>query len=75
MSEHHCVYPNCDKKISARGLCRSHYMYALRLVLHGKTTWDLLEANGKCLPAKRKNNRTYKWFLRSTNNSNTPKTL
>jgi hypothetical protein len=38
-----CVIEGCDRKASTRGLCRSCYMTALRAVIAGEVTWDLLE--------------------------------
>ena len=48
-----CLFDNCDKKVTSRGLCHSHYAVARRVVKNVKgVTWRKLEKNGKCLPAR-----------------------
>lgn len=65
--ENKCLFPSCTKQSVTRGLCKTHYMYALRLVKSGKTTWEELEQSNRCKPPKRINHNTsaYKWFLKS----------
>jgi len=58
-----CLYPGCESAQKVRGLCQTHYQYALRLVKRGKTTWEALEAEGKALPAKRVHSSVSSWFL------------
>lgn len=59
-----CVYPNCHRTRSVRGLCPPHYQAAQHYVKAGLTTWEKLEASGKSLPKQtgRVHTRT-SWFL------------
>jgi len=43
-----CLNPTCERKTNCRGLCMLCYQTAGRLVRAGRTTWDELEAKGKC---------------------------
>jgi len=45
-----CINPTCDRGQSSRGLCRSCYNTAARLVREGKTTWAALEKAKRSLP-------------------------
>ena len=59
-----CLKDDCDKQADSRGLCRSHALYASRLVKEGVVTWEDLEKRGKCLPkgyVRQFNSRA--WFL------------
>jgi len=47
-----CLFPRCEKKQFARGLCRICYQTARSLVIRGKTTWLELETKGKTLPVR-----------------------
>ncbi len=53
-TEPSCVFPPCERGVHARGLCKSCYQAAAKLVRDGKTTWEKLETSGKCKPADRK---------------------
>ena len=45
---------SCHKHVGTRrGLCRSCYGMACRRIQRGETTWEQLEREGQCLPAKR----------------------
>lgn len=48
-----CAIEGCDRKANTRGLCRSCYHTALRLVQAGETNWDDLEKAGLCGPLMR----------------------
>ena len=48
-----CLTPNCGKKVERRGLCRSCYIQALRLIHTEKTTWMELQDMGLGLATKR----------------------
>lgn len=54
-----CLFPNCASAAHIRGLCAKHYSSAVRFVREGKTTWAILEAAGKSLPAQ----NAKSWFL------------
>lgn len=58
-----CLVPGCNQPAKTRGLCPTHYMYAHRLVSRGKTTWAVLEQEGKCLPSHSSPNPTKDWFM------------
>lgn len=62
-----CLYPLCATARHIRGLCRSHYTYASRLIKDKETTWDVLIENGKAMPASgpsgRGHGKVKKWFL------------
>jgi hypothetical protein len=49
--EKKCLYPDCDKIPSCRGLCKNHYSTVRYHVSKGTHTWENLEERGKCLPA------------------------
>jgi hypothetical protein len=75
-----CLFENCDKKVTSRGLCHSHYAVALRIVKKVKgMTWNKLEKNGKCLPARPPFNGVNgastqrDWFLEGFNGKATKK--
>ena len=58
-----CLFPKCNKKQRARGLCSNHWQYCRRLIVKGKTTFEELEKKGKCLPkSKTKNSDFYDWL-------------
>ena len=42
-----CLVPKCIWYSAARGLCKSHYNIALKLVRARKTSWKALELLGK----------------------------
>lgn len=42
-----CLNPNCDGAQFSRGLCRSCYQLASRLVREGRTTWKELVEKGR----------------------------
>lgn len=46
-----CLNPSCTNEAYARGLCKSCYGIAYRIVQDGIKTWEDLEEQGKCLPA------------------------
>jgi hypothetical protein len=46
-----CLVPACVRATEIRGLCRTCYTTARRLVLTGRATWEDLERYGKILPA------------------------
>ena len=58
-----CLRPGCKSKDVniSRGLCRICHGAASKLVKRGKTTWEILEKNKKCLP--RKKGVVSEWFL------------
>lgn len=47
-----CLRPECERTAKVRGLCTYCYSQASLAVRMGKTTWDELAANGKCLSLK-----------------------
>jgi hypothetical protein len=49
-----CIFPGCDRGVTARGLCKTHYSCATQLVRNNKTTWAELEKSGKSLPTFRR---------------------
>lgn len=49
-----CLTPICEGKRKSRGLCDACYATAKRDVFHGRTTWERLEDQGLCLPARRR---------------------
>ena len=51
-----CMYPECQNERESRGLCWSHYSFARRLVVQGKTSWADMEARGVALPANKTRN-------------------
>ncbi len=61
-----CIYPGCERERVSRGLCNSHYNLATKLVKKGETSWEKMEAAGKCLkltgPPRQKRTRSA-WFL------------
>lgn len=48
-----CLRPKCKAPAHTRGLCKSDYAMALRLVNTRKTTWAKLEKKGKATSPKR----------------------
>jgi hypothetical protein len=60
-----CLRPECGGEAFKRGLCGPCYRRACKLVRRGKTTWENLENNKKCL--KTMVEQEYKirdeWFL------------
>lgn len=48
-----CIVEECGRGAVARGLCRNHYGQAQALIYNRKTTWQQLEAMGKCAPRKK----------------------
>lgn len=65
MKSKKCLNPTCGRIANARGLCNSCYGTAARLIRENKTTWAILESQGKAHPAY--NNRRYRgtidWLL------------
>lgn len=57
-----CLNPGCAKAASHRGLCKSCYSIAMRLVKAGKITTEQLMAEKKLLPIRAKKGPT-EWFL------------
>jgi len=58
-----CLFPGCDHEVLSRGLCRTHYQNAHRLIKEGRTTWDILVANGKALPKGKTKKGVTQFFL------------
>lgn len=59
-----CLYPECGRLQYARGLCFKHYHAARLLVRRGATSWESMEASGKCNARKLTyDGSTSKWFL------------
>ena len=61
-----CLYPSCTKSTNARGLCRTHYGAARRLVAESRITWDGLVTAGKCLdkmPHRELAGSATNWFM------------
>lgn len=68
-----CLRPGCGAELlrfpsaPGRGLCHACYKTAWRLVHSGRTTWETLEAAGKCLPPSGKKRKGFgpkaQWFL------------
>ena len=68
-----CIAPECIRETYSRGLCISHYNMASKLVSQGKTTWDILVENKKCLGVKSKQGTrdgSRDWFLNETREEN-----
>jgi len=57
-----CLYPACKSEAITRGLCRTCYNVAQRLVREGQTTFDKLQKEGKMLPSTRDRSK-HNWFL------------
>jgi hypothetical protein len=58
-----CLFPDCTKAPTTRGLCGVHYIYATRAVKRDGYTWEQLEKAGKALPTTRKVERkNTSWF-------------
>ena len=59
-----CLFPECVHVEHCRGLCHGHYESARRYVAKGSVTWAELEKHGKCMPAKRRGQKstTRLWF-------------
>lgn len=51
-----CKVPKCSKEAAHRGLCKTHYTTAARLVRENATTWLVLENRGKVLGRDPKKN-------------------
>ena len=51
-----CLREGCKRDTygGSRGLCTSHYAVLQSLVKRGRTTWEQLEADGRALPKKTK---------------------
>jgi hypothetical protein len=49
-----CIFPGCNRAVTARGLCKTHYSCAAQLVRDNKTSWAELENSGKSLPTFRR---------------------
>lgn len=47
-----CKRPGCKNEAAARGLCRSDFTAAWRLVSDAVTTWEELERRGKVDPKR-----------------------
>lgn len=53
MSDEYCLHPDHrTKKVRSRGLCATCYSAAIRAIKSGKTTWENLQLNRKCTPAR-----------------------
>lgn len=52
MSEKTCLYPPCNDVVHCRGLCRTHYQQAARLVKANKVTWETLIEQGKAISTR-----------------------
>ena len=66
MNPEKCLNPNCDRSEHVRGLCRSCYQAARRLVSRGEITWDTLMTEGRCKNRKPHNfkpGETINWLL------------
>jgi hypothetical protein len=64
-----CLLAGCKHIVHVRGLCRSCYVLAGRLVREKRITWEILEANNKCLPATGRPagaDTKANWFLNGT---------
>jgi hypothetical protein len=67
-----CLNEACHNPPNARGLCRSCYNTASRLVREKKTTWAKLEKAGKALPlSQKKAGVTTAWLLDETKEETT----
>lgn len=49
-----CVAPSCGRRIYGRGLCRSCYVAARRLIAAGEVTWAVLEKRGLANPSRQR---------------------
>ena len=49
-----CMVPGCDQESHCRGICKSDWMAANRLVKREETTWEELESMGLSRPPCRK---------------------
>lgn len=64
-----CLVPHCEgdprAKSAARGLCKAHHMTALRLVRSKATTWEELEASGRCFSGRKRGEKgpAARWLL------------
>jgi len=64
-----CLHPAHKAKAAVRGLCKSCYSVACKLVKDGQITWDALEKAGKALKAKPKNRTSQAWLLEGSNDA------
>ena len=61
-----CLFPDCSREVKTRSLCSKHYETAARLVRQQQTTWEKLQAAGKCTRATPRSAWTARvsgWFL------------
>jgi hypothetical protein len=59
-----CLNPNCQRDAHTRGLCKSCYHTACRLVKDKRTTWETLIETGKARPPSDRNRgRIVEWLL------------
>lgn len=68
-----CIVQDCGLDEHARGLCRSHYRYALLLVKSGRFSWYDLEIKGKAKPKKNRVGASNAWFHKGPEEE--PKTI
>jgi hypothetical protein len=65
--ESKCIFPHCKNKgTCGRGLCGVHYHVARKLVKKKRTTWEKLEAMGRCRITRKPRDpmtEAAKWFL------------
>ena len=59
-----CKRPGCGKPAKVRGLCRTCYQMAYRLIRLGRATWAGLEDSGKV--NKQNMGSLSRWFLKGT---------
>lgn len=58
-----CLVPGCAELERTRGLCGTHYVYAIRVIKSGMATWPELEAAGKSKPMTRSRKPRTGWFV------------
>src|SRR4030095_1990455 len=65
MKGNKCKYPPCDRTAQARGLCKSCWFMARKLVLGGLISWAQLEETGRADPPYKgsKTSDRRAWFL------------
>ncbi|QDU94517.1 hypothetical protein Pla8534_23080 [Lignipirellula cremea] len=60
-AEERCLNPECEGKTSLRGLCKSCYAQALKMVKSGDVDWATLEQYGAARPPFKKPRRLTKY--------------
>jgi len=63
-----CLFPECPRDKKHRGLCKTHYIEAQRLVKAGKTTWSILIKTNRAKPKQRRATKIKDFFLRGQSN-------